>query len=564
MRAHVTKRENETSWRAVNGFLKRNAPDSVNAPEIVAPASPARQQYKRLISDRSFEDILQVRRPSFFPGISSPFTLLMLTYMKACRPRNRGEYGLGLPASLTAIVKTSVSQSNRDRYIKKTTCLDHDSQQLELLGAPRSRYLEWGAVNFDTDYKRLSGLQHTRNRSLSGSQMSSSFSSLGSSGFPSRRQGIPHLQSLSSLEGAGSPVEPRIRFHPGPSSGEHTQATNNRHFDNDEMRKDTNVPASGKDQTYSAIKKYMTEYDKRAFSSFPRDFGGQKIIEDNDVTAKPVLEVKRMVHSKSLAIFPTPKKSGIEAALSQFDVTKQKKHEHDSVPKAGHLENYLVATEEAIGSSSLTVSPLSIGMPYSLDARTEGLRPSAMRLVAPDAIPRAPRLSKAFDSFLPLDSQRKSFRLIQAKTKSRDNMHNQNKLFIQNESFGKSAKDTKLGEQGRSAKESILGERRNSEISKESGSKNSEHNDIVDLKQSRQQKHAPQRTKSHKLHRHSHRRRRKPLVLNPFRQEDEDRVLAKRTHNRRRWSHVFPLGEDEFKRHAGPNWKSLCQPAICE
>lgn len=51
-------------------------------------------------------------------------------------------------------------------------------------------------------------------------------------------------------------------------------------------------------------------------------------------------------------------------------------------------------------------------------------------------------------------------------------------------------------------------------------------------------------------------------VLNPFRQEDEDEVLAKRTHNRRRWSHVFPLGEAEFKKHAGPNWKSLCQPAI--
>ena len=56
--------------------------------------------------------------------------------------------------------------------------------------------------------------------------------------------------------------------------------------------------------------------------------------------------------------------------------------------------------------------------------------------------------------------------------------------------------------------------------------------------------------------------RRKTRVLNPFRQEDEEEVLAKRTHNRRRWSHVFPQGEIEFKRHAGPNWKSLCQPAI--
>lgn len=72
----------------------------------------------------------------------------------------------------------------------------------------------------------------------------------------------------------------------------------------------------------------------------------------------------------------------------------------------------------------------------------------------------------------------------------------------------------------------------------------------------------PIRNKSKKHSYHQHRYRRKVWVLNPFRQEDEDEVLAKRTHNRRRWSHVFPLGEAEFKKHAGPNWKSLCQPAI--
>lgn len=51
-------------------------------------------------------------------------------------------------------------------------------------------------------------------------------------------------------------------------------------------------------------------------------------------------------------------------------------------------------------------------------------------------------------------------------------------------------------------------------------------------------------------------------VVNPFRQKDEDDELEKKSHNRRRWSHVFPLGELEFKRHTGPLWKSLCQPAI--
>jgi hypothetical protein len=55
---------------------------------------------------------------------------------------------------------------------------------------------------------------------------------------------------------------------------------------------------------------------------------------------------------------------------------------------------------------------------------------------------------------------------------------------------------------------------------------------------------------------------RRKKVCNPFRQSDEDEVLAKKSHNRRRWSHVFPAGEVEFKRHAGPIWNSLTSPAI--
>ncbi|EWM23480.1 dep domain containing protein [Nannochloropsis gaditana] len=51
-------------------------------------------------------------------------------------------------------------------------------------------------------------------------------------------------------------------------------------------------------------------------------------------------------------------------------------------------------------------------------------------------------------------------------------------------------------------------------------------------------------------------------TINPFRREDEAELLQKRTHNHRRWSHVFPPGEVEFKHSPGPNWKSLCQPAI--
>jgi hypothetical protein len=68
-------------------------------------------------------------------------------------------------------------------------------------------------------------------------------------------------------------------------------------------------------------------------------------------------------------------------------------------------------------------------------------------------------------------------------------------------------------------------------------------------------------SRSHHQRKSSHIRR-KPWVLNPFRLQDEEQMLAKRTHNRRRWSHVFPPGEIEFKRQSGPNWKSLCQPAV--
>lgn len=52
------------------------------------------------------------------------------------------------------------------------------------------------------------------------------------------------------------------------------------------------------------------------------------------------------------------------------------------------------------------------------------------------------------------------------------------------------------------------------------------------------------------------------VSYNPFRQSDEDEVLATRSHSRRRWSHVFAEGEVEFKRHAGPIWNSLTSPAI--
>ena len=76
-----------TPWNVSNGFLRRNKPihHDESAP-ISFPttdvAATAKDHAIHLISQRGFEDILQ-----------------------ACRPRNRGEYGSGLPISLSNLLK---------------------------------------------------------------------------------------------------------------------------------------------------------------------------------------------------------------------------------------------------------------------------------------------------------------------------------------------------------------------------------------------------------------------------------------------------------------------------
>jgi hypothetical protein len=247
--------------------------------------------------------------------------------------------------------------------------------------------------------------------------------------------------------------------------------------------------------------------------------------------------------------------------LVQYDVTSQE----GSLLIPGVLDTSKGQGDEAESSSlSLVVPPSSLGlggMPLSLDRRNEGLRPSSMKLVAHD-VTRAARFSDAADGFQPLELQRKNYSfhfLSQSKIRTRDDVYNQSKT------------------PGENAKQNRLDQRRKSQwdTPKDSGSKFADHSAKQEIgtagdhrlhtQSSSQQRVKTVTQHNRKPHQHqSHRHRRQPWVLNPFRQEDEEEVLSKRTHNRRRWSHVFPLGEDEFKRHAGPNWKSLCQPAICE
>ena len=237
------------TWSASNGFLKRNNnPSVIQESQQPMPIGSARQQrYKNLIRDRGFEDILQ-----------------------ACRPRSRGEYGSGLPISLTNLLKkvarpVTITRSETDDNLKMAN-LNRDSQQLASLGdmarsspqraldTSKSRYLEWGTVNFDAfPQRRFSNTQHqpynnTLNRSFSGSHGSSPSSSLGSYRFPSHLLSISHLQSTASLGSDGQSV----------SSG---------HQSNGSMATPDNEQdaPSGIDE----LKKFMSDFDTSTFSNTP-------------------------------------------------------------------------------------------------------------------------------------------------------------------------------------------------------------------------------------------------------------------------------------------------------
>jgi hypothetical protein len=223
-----------------------------------------------------------------------------------------------------------------------------------------------------------------------------------------------------------------------------------------------------------AIKKFMTEYDRNVFSS------PSKLQHDSTKRGSPS------------TILPSLCTSGIEAALEHYEDPKRN-DESDSNDPPGLVKTVSIKDNSVIiPEKSLAVSPLGL-MPYSFDGRKSQIRPSAMRLVLPEALPG-------------LGSRRKSFSVLHDSLRSADH--------------------------GGSTT-----------------SKTPKHHKLIGLP-SLQQTFTPSKKQvdrgdKSQLHQHSARRRgRKQWVLNPFRQEDEDEVLAKRTHNRRRWSHVFPLGEE--------------------
>lgn len=436
----VNKKAITTSngWQTSNGFLCRADVEPLMDSYTqtgVNVNSGSNTQYRHMITGRDFENILQ-----------------------ACRPRNRGEHGSGLPLSLSTLIKKSAANenngvilsndfnrpqeragigqaSNQQRLMNES---GQTSPQRMLKQSSKGRNLEWGAVNFNEFTSK--GLQDDL-----GSQSSSSLASSSSLIPPLQQNALGHLQSSVSLETAE-------REDAGMSSNCMKDAT--------------------------AIKKLMSEYDKKVFSV-------QSQLEKSAVSAKTTC--------------PSPlpsshRASGIQAALEHYDGPKRDKENEVADPPGlvktvSINDNSIIITER-----SLAVSPLgSVAMPYSFDGRRPPFRPSAMRLVVPDVLPG----SAYKPDVNPLGSRRKSFSVL-------------------HDSFADHVGSTNSKTRGKTLSVPQTPTPSSRQINR--GERANHHN--------------------------TQRRRRKHWVLNPFRQDDEDEVLAKRTHNRRRWSHVFPLGEE--------------------
>lgn len=243
-----------------NGFMKRSSPKATYSQALQpTPVTPTKQQstkpqYKHLISDRGFEDILQ-----------------------ACRPRNRGEHGSGLPTSLVTLLQRDcpdlvdlkllngrlLQKAGLDRGSPRKLVTASDlggSLTPQRTGnASRSRFLEWGAVNFDDYFAKALNTPQTFNRSCSaGSQSSpaSSLTSMGSQRVSSQLFGSSHLQSTMSLEGGGQSVS---------SVGNaHLSMHKKRPSDGSLASIDNELP---EDFGFSAIQKVMADHDQSTFSN---------------------------------------------------------------------------------------------------------------------------------------------------------------------------------------------------------------------------------------------------------------------------------------------------------
>ncbi len=226
---------NTTPLNVSNGFLRRNKPihhdesAHISFPTLDVAAT-AKDHARHLISQRGFEDILQ-----------------------ACRPRNRWEYGSGLPVSLSNLLKTfSPDVHHSMQPSEQVIALDQAGRLSPQRSSSRTKNLEWGAVSFDEfNMSKVSPLQRSqfhrmRTSSLSDSSSESSFTSIGNHMFVS--SGV-HLQSQTSLT-----------LEAGQNSTLH------RNDSSASLDMDGENPQEDNGNAVSLIERMMREHDDHAFS----------------------------------------------------------------------------------------------------------------------------------------------------------------------------------------------------------------------------------------------------------------------------------------------------------
>ena len=317
--ANAKSKEEDDSilWQAFNGFLTRTTNDSFNPPKPFISSD---------IFGRDFQNILQ-----------------------ACRPRNRGEHGAGLPLSLSVLIKKSGSdddpqKSNKLNTLQEKASAHQVSRKYELLNEPkqtsphrvmrhlsREKCLEWGAINFENIVPK-----GVNDDTGSQSSHSSGFASCGSHTFLLQPNGIGHLQSSISV---------------------------------DTMEREDLAINWGSDK--AAINKFMSDYDEKVFSHSSRKKERGLIHGLPGKCASPAITSHRT--------------GGIEAALEHFD---NPKNEKDAMIThlAGVAKTVTIKDNSIIiPEGSLAVSPLDSLVMHSFDGRRAPIRPNLMRLVLPEA-----------------------------------------------------------------------------------------------------------------------------------------------------------------------------------
>ena len=564
-----------------------------------AERSHSQRQQRHLITNRDFEDILE-----------------------ACRPRNRGESLLVVPSALRLMISDQSTSSTE----KEDNSEPVQDQSMEKVDPHRSvrkaselgTLREWGTVDFSKKepYPVSSGgsslPSHDNDiaaspfttrleRHASGSDTSSPSSSFASHYSyilgRSAEQSSDHLTAFALSRGINSHGKgPGMQIQPSSDmnlpllaiDAEETTTT----FGNYEKSSEGSLSSIDNiehnfSHSAASMMKLMSTYDSAVFAApTPKAHQNRSDPVTTGVVQVPLilgarettnlrpnwgaLSPRKSDHSSRLTGKPQQSMGGIGAALTQFDGVPLSKHASmNRMDRFKSLTPSSFAGPSSMGpfddvSKDLSPSLLNaIGMP--LGSVDESLPPPSFVARALRTMPRGSRpllekgthISIAPSSYYgAADTSRGGRKLplsIAAPTP-------------------KGGPNLKEPNSDRQREVTIAG-------SPSSPSKTLRH------QQQQQQHHqqypykhgTKQKGKSKSKHRSHHGGGNKPLattvplsqptrrkawVLNPFRQQDEEEVLAKRTHNRRRWSHVFPPGEIEFKRHAGPNWKSLCQPAI--